>query len=511
MEIELKFLIQASETASFFSLMAQSPYQVESHPSRALSNAYYDTPDNDLRQWDFGLRSRTSMFDSGEGWSEQTVKLAGQDIGGLHQRPEYTIKFDHANNCFADLTKFEADIWPQGFHTHDLQGKLEKIFETEFHRQIWLVTMPSGTQVECVFDSGQVLAQGRSEPISEIELELVQGQVDDVFQFAFYLSSQLELKLGSQSKAARGYMLAADKQLTSSNLDPLPVTGEDSIESSLTQGLTKAVQFIQHNELVLARTGSPKALRRVLDGVSFLIHVLKLHGDLLKGSRCESFLNQFKAFRRQNEWVNLFYQLQQLTARKSAYRKDIENSEYLHDLLAEHQMSTEKMEQAQKQFYQADFNRLMLSFLKWLSQKEWRQELTLNQLDHLSLPLRSVATDWLNRAWEKLLPPLIQFNQESGANGVEKVYWPLATELLTGLCVGNVYGGEDRIAFRNNLLDLLLGLDEMMLLKTLNNLLLEDDNEKAEKHQIWVKGKQQSLITALSVSVSHVVKLRPYW
>jgi triphosphatase len=93
MEIELKFLIEATDVDAFCGIMSDLPFQVEPKATRQLTNAYYDTQDNALRQWDMGLRSRTSLFDSGDGWSEQTIKLAGQDIGGLHQRPEHTIKF----------------------------------------------------------------------------------------------------------------------------------------------------------------------------------------------------------------------------------------------------------------------------------------------------------------------------------------------------------------------------------------------------------------------------------
>jgi triphosphatase len=511
MEIELKFLIEATDVDAFCGIMSDLPFQVEPKATRQLTNAYYDTQDNALRQWDMGLRSRTSLFDSGDGWSEQTIKLAGQDIGGLHQRPEHTIKFDHAQGVFADLTKFDPKIWPEGFVAEAIQIKLDKVFETHFKRQIWLVTLPDGTVVECVLDQGEVIAGDRCQPICEIELEIVSGQVDEIFALAQYLCSKIGLKLGSLSKAARGYMLASETDLTPTNLEALEFYSDKTIEASFIESLTSAIKFIQHNELVFAATDSTKPLRRVLDGISFLIHILRLYSGLLPGSQCEHFLAQFKMFRRNNEWVNLSYQLEQLTARQSSYRKDIENSEYLHGLLEEHQLSQEKIAVARKQFYSTEFNQLMLNFLKWLSQKQWRGEMDLQELTTLSLPMSNVSGQWLENAWQKLTVPLTQFEQEPGINGIEKIYWPLATELLTGLCVGNLYPEEDRLSFRNCLLDLLLGLDEMMLLKALNSLLDERDDEEVERYRAWVNSKQQSLLSALTVSIAHTVKLKSYW
>jgi triphosphatase len=48
-----------------------------------------------------------------------------------------------------------------------------------------------------------------SEPICELELELLEGDADDVLKLARKLVNQSGLRQGSLSKAARGYHLAA--------------------------------------------------------------------------------------------------------------------------------------------------------------------------------------------------------------------------------------------------------------------------------------------------------------
>jgi len=83
-EIELKFLVSDAVVPLIPSLITQFAKTVINKPSRSLQNAYYDTPSRELRALDIGFRTRCA-----DSKCEQTIKLAGEVVGGLHQRPEY--------------------------------------------------------------------------------------------------------------------------------------------------------------------------------------------------------------------------------------------------------------------------------------------------------------------------------------------------------------------------------------------------------------------------------------
>ncbi|GAM62621.1 adenylate cyclase [Vibrio ishigakensis] len=68
--------------------------------------------------------------------------------------------------------------------------------------------MADGSQVEVVFDQGEVVAGENTTPICEVELELKSGQTDALFTLARQLSEEGGVRLGNLSKAARGYRLA---------------------------------------------------------------------------------------------------------------------------------------------------------------------------------------------------------------------------------------------------------------------------------------------------------------
>jgi triphosphatase len=515
MEIELKFLLQDDDVPLFKTLICNPLFAAKAQPTLSLNNAYYDTPNNDLRRFDFGLRTRSSRLENGTGWSEQTIKLAGQDIGGLHQRPEYTEKLNDEpeSNCFADLTQFSSEIWPNEFDASALQLKLVKQFETRFSRDVWHVSMPSGTIIECVLDQGDVNIEENSTAICEIELEFVSGNVDDLFVLAQFFIANLPLRLGTLSKAARGYHLVNKTELKSKNLEAVKLDANTNVESAMTTMLNGALKYVQHHETIFIEQTSLKALRRIIDGLSQVIHILQLFSRSIPDPSLEQLAKGFKMCRKNLSWVDIFYQFKQLTNRHSPYRKKIEDSELLNELLTKQLDHEAQMKEARAFFTSSEYNNLILQLIRWLVHKEWRASLSLSQLSDINLPVRTLSADWLNSAWDKLKPQLLELKDVNQSSYIEKLYWPLASELLTGLCIGNLYEQEEWLSFRNPLVDLLIGCEELMLLNTLEKLVDEhaETMPKLSAHKSWINSKQQSLLIALSASINNCYKLKPYW
>ena len=90
-----------------------------------------------------------------------------------------------------------------------LRAQLYPVFTTDFRRTLRNLELVPGTHVELCVDSGQVTAGSASAPISEIELELKQGQPEALLAFAHGLLDDIGLRLEPASKAQRGYALAS--------------------------------------------------------------------------------------------------------------------------------------------------------------------------------------------------------------------------------------------------------------------------------------------------------------
>lgn len=201
-ELELKFLLPCTELALLQQLVVQSDLVVHSG-EHALLNAYYDTGDNWFRRHDMGLRTRQK-----QGRFEQTIKLAGQQHGAMQMRPEYNLACD---GVLPQLAAFPAHIWPPATDIAALQPQLTELFRTDFVRRSWLLRCADNSEIELAYDQGDIIANGRRQAIAELELELLSGQAEQLFSVAGRLITQLPLRTGWQSKAARGYALRAQQ------------------------------------------------------------------------------------------------------------------------------------------------------------------------------------------------------------------------------------------------------------------------------------------------------------
>ncbi len=216
LEVELKLLLPAQQAAAIFTAVAdycrQQLAAVEFLGEKTLLNAYFDTADQWFRRHDSGLRTRQK-----QGRFEQTLKLAGQQHGAAHIRPEYNVP---TAGVVPVLTDFPADVWPAGTDVVALQVNLQELFRTDFVRQTLLLQTVGGARIELVFDQGTVLGSGQQELICELELELQSGAVAEIFNLAAALVQQFPLQLGVQSKAERGYLLAKQQPLQWQDFGP---------------------------------------------------------------------------------------------------------------------------------------------------------------------------------------------------------------------------------------------------------------------------------------------------
>lgn len=172
--------------------------------THALHAIYFDSDTFALREAGYVLRVRTE----GSGFV-QTVKSAnGPDLA-----TRVEIKVDVASMA-PDL-----DAIPDKKVRGDLKSALDgaalvPAFAVEMRRTTVLLTPKRGTTIEAAFDVGAIKTVGDKPtrlPLVEFELELVSGDANELVACAQALTSDLPLMLFLQSKAERGFALAADR------------------------------------------------------------------------------------------------------------------------------------------------------------------------------------------------------------------------------------------------------------------------------------------------------------
>lgn len=163
-EIEIKFGVLGHPD----NLMAilGSLGRVSNERSDKLENIYFDTPDQKLFALGAGLRLRR-----GAKFTEQTLKLRGETLGGMHQRGEYNAPAERDCAC-PDLSKFPKEIFPENFELQAVQRALRPLCEIDFVRRSFDFELMD-CAFEVAYDQGGIkLGEDTSYPINELEVEL---------------------------------------------------------------------------------------------------------------------------------------------------------------------------------------------------------------------------------------------------------------------------------------------------------------------------------------------------
>ncbi|QBQ54589.1 inorganic triphosphatase [Nitrosococcus wardiae] len=164
-----------------------------------LQSIYFDTPDLGLLKQGVGLRVRRIDHR----WV-QTVKGASSGGAGLHRRQEWESEVD---NNSPNLERLAAEAKVGVLGEADLAARLIPVFETDFWRTSWILQIRDESAIELALDEGHICSNSRTEPLSELELELKQGEDRDLYWMALQLAEIVPLTVEHASKAERGYRL----------------------------------------------------------------------------------------------------------------------------------------------------------------------------------------------------------------------------------------------------------------------------------------------------------------
>lgn len=165
---------------------------------RSITSIYYDTPDLTLKRRAVALRIRKE----GRVYC-QTVKTGyvGDRIVDEGRRWQATVP-----HAVPDLSAPELRDWLGDLDSAGLQP----VFATRIRRTTRRLQPAPDTIVEVSFNRGLVATPGGSEvTISEIDLDLRQGDAQALFDVARLLSQAADLRIEPRSLAARGYALIA--------------------------------------------------------------------------------------------------------------------------------------------------------------------------------------------------------------------------------------------------------------------------------------------------------------
>jgi triphosphatase len=194
-EVELKLqLLPGSRTV----LEASNVFAAAKATQLHQVTTYFDTPKGILYKAGLTLRVRRS------GNSRlQTVKSRANGRGLAMSRSEWEWLIGQND---PDVERL-AETPELAKVVKQIKGRLEPMFITDIRRTVRLLHLDGSSVVEAAIDVGRIRAGLASEPVSELELELKDGDIGPMYRLAAHLQKLAPLWISTESKAARGWQL----------------------------------------------------------------------------------------------------------------------------------------------------------------------------------------------------------------------------------------------------------------------------------------------------------------
>jgi inorganic triphosphatase YgiF len=271
-EIELKLAARPADLPELKrALVAMAPASVGAQ--KRLVSTYYDTPDLTLQRSGLSLRVREQA-----GRFRQTIKAEDAARTGLHSRGEW--------EDWLPENRPQPDAPLGGPHLPPGAGAdLHALFATDVVRTVVEMEPKADTRIEAAIDEGEVRLAGDPavEPISEIELELKNGETAALYDVALRLLDVAPVRIETRSKSERGYRLAAGEEIAAPvHAAPLALDRDMPVEAALQKiGRSCLAQLVDNEAAVLAGNSEGVhqmrvAARRIRSAASSLKELLSV-------------------------------------------------------------------------------------------------------------------------------------------------------------------------------------------------------------------------------------------
>jgi inorganic triphosphatase YgiF len=250
-EVEAKYAITGSLDLETLSALDLSPYALRAGEDGEHHDLLLDTSTRAITGGGYALRLR----EEGD-HTILTLKGPGHVSGSVHRREEIEALLLEDAPGHGSNGRFEYSHWPSVIadRVAGMVGgeQLAPLVETHIHRRTWVVEHDGRQVGELALDEGTIEANGQSQPVYELELELKgEGDMHDLALLDVQLRRLLPLQPEPRSKLQRGLALLGDRREMSGRT-PLTRAGRHTIKGFLKK--------IRKHEPKVRQGGDPDAV-----------------------------------------------------------------------------------------------------------------------------------------------------------------------------------------------------------------------------------------------------------
>jgi triphosphatase len=381
-EIELKFEIDPDD----MDRMASTPWvrslAGNDTASVEMNAIYFDTTSYRLRDNRVALRVRSI--------GNRRVQTIKSDTGRPFDRNEWESEIAGE---MPDLSLAKGTALQPLLKKNTI---LKPVFETSVRR--WTMDLrQAGSHIELAMDRGEIKTGDRCQTISEIELELKEGDVAMLVDITRRLASEFPLRCDFRSKAERGYSLIEDRitavHATSIVLDR-DATSRDAFQMI---GIACLRHLALNKDAVV--NGDSEGVHQMRIGIRRFRAAISVFQDMLQDPEGEAVKAGLKRINEQladarDLDVFISENVMPVAQNRADFKDLLETLE---------QQKSDAFERVKSAVQATDYHQLVLKSALWLLAGQWTKDSDELQVIRLKRPVLEVAQQVLKKRSKKIL------------------------------------------------------------------------------------------------------------
>lgn len=380
-EIEIKL----AASPAMFSGLHEHPALQGGDVQAQLVTTYFDTADSRLQQAGMALRIRENGA-----LRELTVKCSTLPGGTRIQRGEWTVPSKGPHPDVGTLPARARALIDPVLGNLPLEPVAASIIERET-REI----RRCDAIIELAFDSGEIRAKSKTEPVCEVELELKSGTLAELLALAGELPLGPELRWSVATKAERCYALAYGQAPRPVHARPIRLSPDQDLVSGFQTIIWNSIEQLLANAPLVCGEGAPEAIHQARVAIRRLRAAIALFRKVVKDRQAPVLRAELRAAARQLGAVrDLDVLLERITAPGNT--DDADTAELIAHLRSRRAAA---LVAAQELLASSQFQHLLIDTALWLEAGEW---IAHARDKHADLALGAFAAKVLSRRRRKL-------------------------------------------------------------------------------------------------------------
>jgi triphosphatase len=280
-ENEVKFEVSPGDLEKLTAARSLRPANGQLAKHKYFVSTYFDTPKHLLRRNGVSLRVRRAGKKH-----IQTIKTARDGIALGRGEWESKIESNEPDFRAARGTALEPLL------SKNIRRDLDPIFATHVHRTL-VPLRPGNSLVELALDQGHVRVGRNTTPLAEVELELKNGSIADLFRAARMVAELVPAKVSVKTKSEQGYALVEDQPINAVRAAKITLKRKATLSSAFQVIGRSILHHIAANEPAVM-AGKPDGVHQMRIGVRRLRAAIWVFSKLLRSKQTETIKRDLK-------------------------------------------------------------------------------------------------------------------------------------------------------------------------------------------------------------------------